>query len=112
MHKLMSNRWTITWLVAPGLTLFLFMVCFPILMSVYYGTTNWTGLGEYQSVGFANYYKVLFEDPIFWRSLWNALLLLLATLALQHRLPFCLPSLLPAPGGWRRRSARSSSSLR
>ncbi|MBJ6362668.1 carbohydrate ABC transporter permease [Paenibacillus sp. GCM10012307] len=84
MHKLMSNRWTITWLVAPGLTLFLFMVCFPILMSVYYGTTNWTGLGEYQSVGFANYQKVLFDDPIFWRSLWNALLLLLATLLLQH----------------------------
>lgn len=84
MHKLLSNRLTILWLVAPGLLLFLFMVCFPIAMSAYYGTTNWTGLGDYEFVGFKNYSNILFHDPVFWRSLRNALLLLAATLLIQH----------------------------
>ncbi len=86
MHKLMSNRITIFWLVAPGFLLFLFMVCFPIIMSGYYGTTNWTGIGAYEFVGFDNYTKILFHDGVFWRSLLNALLLLAATLLIQHPL--------------------------
>lgn len=84
MHKLMSNRITIFWLVAPGFMLFLFMVCFPITMSAYYGTTNWTGIGAYEFVGLENYQKILFHDSVFWRSLLNALLLLAATLLIQH----------------------------
>ncbi|WP_054025124.1 carbohydrate ABC transporter permease [Bacillus sp. FJAT-28004] len=84
MHKLMSNRITIFWLVAPGFMLFLFMVCFPIIMSAYYGTTNWTGIGAYEFVGLENYKNILFHDSVFWRSLLNALLLLAATLLIQH----------------------------
>ncbi|RJX39509.1 sugar ABC transporter permease [Paenibacillus pinisoli] len=84
MHKLLSNRKTIFVLVAPGLFLFLFMVCFPIMMSAYYGMTDWRGIGNYQFVGLDNYMKILFNDPVFWRSLMNALLLLAATLLLQH----------------------------
>ncbi|REK74725.1 carbohydrate ABC transporter permease [Paenibacillus paeoniae] len=84
MHKLLSNRRTIFALVAPGLFLFLFMVCFPIMMSAYYGMTDWRGIGSYQFVGLDNYMKILFNDPVFWRSLMNALLLLAATLLLQH----------------------------
>lgn len=84
MHKLLSNRITVFWLVAPGLFLFLFMVCFPIAMSGYYGTTNWKGIGSYEFVGFTNYTNILFHDAVFWRSLWHALLLLAATLLIQH----------------------------
>ncbi|RJE88794.1 sugar ABC transporter permease [Paenibacillus sp. 1011MAR3C5] len=84
MHKLLSNRRTIFALVAPGLFLFVFMVCFPIIMSAYYGMTDWRGIGSYQFVGLDNYMKILFDDPVFWRSLMNALLLLAATLLLQH----------------------------
>jgi len=84
MHKLLSNRITIFWLIAPSLLLFLIMVIIPILMSGYYGMTNWRGIGSYDFVGLANYSKILFHDAIFWRSLFNALLLLAATLLIQH----------------------------
>ncbi|RXZ84882.1 sugar ABC transporter permease [Paenibacillaceae bacterium] len=84
MHKLLSNRVTIFTLVAPGLFLFLFMVCVPIVMSAYYGLTDWKGIGAYKFVGMDNYIKILFNDAVFWRSLLNALLLLVVTLLIQH----------------------------
>ncbi|WP_256761872.1 carbohydrate ABC transporter permease [Cohnella sp. WQ 127256] len=84
MHKLLSSRITIFWLVAPSLLLFLVMICLPIAMSGYYGMTNWRGVGSYDFIGLANYSKILFHDEVFWRSLWNALLLLAATLLIQH----------------------------
>ncbi|RIX60567.1 sugar ABC transporter permease [Paenibacillus nanensis] len=84
MHKLLSNRMTIFVLVAPGLLLFLFMVCFPIAMSAYYGMTDWRGIGDYQFIGLDNYIEILTRDGVFWRSLLNALLLLAATLLIQH----------------------------
>lgn len=84
MHKLLSNRLTIFVLVAPGLFLFLFMVCFPIAMSAYYGMTDWRGIGDYRFVGLDNYIEILTRDGVFWRSLLNALLLLAATLLIQH----------------------------
>jgi len=84
MHKLLSNRITIFTLVMPGLLLFLFMVCVPIVMSAYYGMTDWKGIGAYQFVGLDNYVKILLHDTVFWRSLLNALLLLAVTLLIQH----------------------------
>jgi len=84
MHKLLSNRITIFTLVMPGLLLFLFMVCVPIVMSAYYGMTDWKGIGAYQFVGMNNYVKILLHDTVFWRSLLNALLLLAVTLLIQH----------------------------
>jgi len=84
MHKLLSNKMTIFALVAPGMFLFLFMVCFPIAMSAYYGMTDWRGIGAYQFVGLDNYVQILTQDKVFWRSLLNALLLLAATLLIQH----------------------------
>lgn len=84
MHKLLSNRMTIFVLVAPGLLLFLFMVCFPIAMSAYYGMTDWRGIGDYRFIGLDNYMEILTRDGVFWRSLLNALMLLAATLLIQH----------------------------
>ncbi|WEK55061.1 MAG: sugar ABC transporter permease [Candidatus Cohnella colombiensis] len=98
MHKLLSNRITILWLVAPSMLLFLGMVCFPVLMSGYYGMTDWRGIGAYEFVGFTNYWNILFHDEVFWRSLWNALLLLAATLLIQHPIAL-LFSILVMNGG-------------
>ena len=68
------------WLfLAVGLVLFMGYVIVPIFQSISYSFTRWDGLydingiwtGEW--VGFHNY-KVLFDDPNFYTSLWNNVL--------------------------------------
>ncbi len=99
MHKLMGNKKTIFLLVAPGFLLFLFMVFVPIVMSGYYGTTDWNGMSAYKFVGLDNYIHVI-NDEIFWRSLWHAVLLALATVLLQHPFAILIGILLTHTGRW------------
>lgn len=99
MHKLMSDKKTIFLLVAPGFLLFLFMVFVPVVMSGYYGSTDWNGMSDYKFVGLENYVNVM-KDEIFWRSLWHALLLALTTVLLQHPVAILLAILLTHTGRW------------
>ncbi|MCR8657206.1 carbohydrate ABC transporter permease [Paenibacillus endoradicis] len=100
MHQVLSNKRTIFLLVVPGFLFFLFMVCIPIAMSVYYGMTDWRGIGAYQMVGFDNFINILTHDKVFWRSLWNAVLLVIATVALQHPIAILFAILLTHMGKW------------
>jgi raffinose/stachyose/melibiose transport system permease protein len=88
MHKVMSDRRVIGLLVIPGLLLFLGLVYFPVIMSGYYGMTDWNGYGAANFVGLQNYVQILLHDGVFWRSLGHALLLAGCTVLLQH--PFAI----------------------
>ncbi len=94
MNGVLSNKKAIFILVAPGLLLFFFMIGIPVIMSGYYGVTDWKGIGSYQYVGFENFKQILFHDPTFWRSLWNAILLAAATVLIQHPIAIFLSILL------------------
>ena len=87
MHSMLRNKKTIAILVIPGLLLLAFAVFFPIVMSFYYGLSRWNGIGALKIIGLQNYERALFNDPVFWRSLWNALLLSLGIIFIQH--PLC-----------------------
>jgi raffinose/stachyose/melibiose transport system permease protein len=100
MHQIMSDKKTILILVVPGFLFFVFMVCFPIGMSAYYGATDWKGLGDYNMVGLENYLTILLEDKVFWVSLWNAALLVLTTVFIQHPIAIFLAILLTHVGKW------------
>jgi raffinose/stachyose/melibiose transport system permease protein len=99
MHKLMSDKKTIFLLVAPGFLLFLLMVFVPIVMSGYYGTTDWNGISDYNFTGMDNYITAM-KDEIFWRSLWHAILLAIATVFIQHPIAILLAILLTFCGRW------------
>lgn len=88
MHKVMSDRRTIALLVIPGLLLFVGIVYFPVVMSAYYGMTDWKGFGATHFVGLHNYVQILTKDAAFWRSLGHAVLLAACTVFLQH--PFAI----------------------
>ena len=100
------SRGTIAWLMLPGLAVLVFSLVVPLGFSVYYSLTDWDGLGAYQHVGLDNYRAILTDDPVFWRSLRNVLLLLAATVFLQNPIAFALAALLS------RLSARASRLLR
>ncbi|WP_077610174.1 carbohydrate ABC transporter permease [Clostridium sp. Marseille-P2415] len=50
MHKLYSNKKVIFSLMAPGLIVFVTAILAPIILSVYYGFTNYSGIGSSSSL--------------------------------------------------------------
>jgi raffinose/stachyose/melibiose transport system permease protein len=98
VKKLYSNKWVILSLVLPGLFLFVFAILAPICLSVYYGFTNYSGMGSYQFVGWENY-KNLFHDAAFGTSLRNSLLLAIGFIFIQHPLAMIVAAVLDKLGG-------------
>lgn len=93
MKKLYSNKLVILSLVLPGLLLFLFAILAPICLSVYYGFTDYSGMGTYQMIGIENY-KTLMHDETFWTSLRNSLLLAIGFIFIQHPLALIVAAVL------------------
>lgn len=100
MNQVMSNKKSIFFLVTPGLLILISMIIFPIGMSIYYGFTNWSGIGDYSFIGFDNFKNILLNDPIFRTSLLNALLLTVSTIIIQHPIALVLAILITHCGRW------------
>lgn len=83
-----------------------FSLVVPLGFSVYYSFTDSAGFGDYQNVGLENYQTILTDDPVFWRSLRNVVVLILVTIFIQNPLAFALAAVLS------RLSARLSQILR
>ncbi len=94
MKGLFGNRGVIAALVLPGLAVLVFALVVPIGFSAYYSLTDWAGFGAYHQVGLENYRQILTADPVFWRSLANALILMLVTIFIQNPAAFALAALL------------------
>jgi raffinose/stachyose/melibiose transport system permease protein len=93
-RSIFSRPGPIVALVTPAIAVILFAIVAPITVSVYLSLTDWSGIGEIRSVGLANFRTILLADPIFWRSLLNALLLAVVTLAVQNPVAFFVAALL------------------
>ncbi|MDC7233039.1 MAG: sugar ABC transporter permease [Spirochaetales bacterium] len=94
MNSVLNSKKTIFLLVFPGLAIMVFAILAPILLSLYYSLTSWSGFGAKEFIGLANYKEIITKDATFWRSLWNALLLLGVTVFIQNVLAFILASVL------------------
>lgn len=68
-------------LLAPALLVYLSYVIAPILIAIQYSTTKFSGIGDPQPVGLANYARLL-DDPIFWIALQNTVIVLVVTLVI------------------------------
>ncbi|MBO5291869.1 MAG: sugar ABC transporter permease [Lachnospiraceae bacterium] len=97
MQKAYSNKAVILSLVLPGLITFVFAILAPICLSVYYGFTDFSGMGEATFIGFANY-KELFHDKAFGRSILNSLFLAIGFVFVQHPLAIITAALLERMG--------------
>lgn len=93
MKKLYSNKLVIFSLVLPGVLVFVFGVLSPICLSVYYGFTDSTGMGEAHLIGLRNYVD-LFHDRVFGRSLKNSLFLAIGFICIQHPLAILVAAVL------------------
>lgn len=98
MKKLYGNKLVILSLVLPGLLLFVFAILAPICLSVYYGFTDYPGMGTADFIGLANY-KELLHDKAFAISLRNSLLLAIGFICIQHPLAMIVAAVLDKLGG-------------
>ena len=98
MKKLYSNKLVILSLVLPGILLFVFAILAPICLSVYYGFTDYSGMGSFDFIGFDNYKKLL-HDTAFWTSLRNSLFLAIGFVCIQHPLALIVAAVLDKLGG-------------
>lgn len=97
MKKAYSNKAVIFSLVFPGILLFVFAILAPICLSIYYGFTDFSGIGAATFVGLANY-KELFHDEAFWTSLRNSALLAAGFICIQHPLAIATAAVLDRIG--------------
>ncbi|ANE45725.1 sugar ABC transporter permease [Paenibacillus swuensis] len=83
MTKMLSNKLIITLFIMPGLLFFACFILIPLIYSAFYSFTNYDLLQPYTFIGLDNY-KELIRDGDFYHSLWNALLMMLALIFIQH----------------------------
>jgi raffinose/stachyose/melibiose transport system permease protein len=93
VEKLYGNKRVIISLLAPGILTFLFAILAPICLSVYYGFTDFSGIGAAHFIGLANY-RNLIRDSTFWLSLRNSLFLAAGFIAIQHPLAIFVAAVL------------------
>lgn len=93
MKKMYSNKLVIFSLVLPGLLVFLFAILAPICLSVYYGFTDYSGMGKATWIGFENY-KTLAHDAKFFTSLKNSFLLAVGFICIQHPIAIIVAAIL------------------
>lgn len=98
MKKLYSNKFVILSLVLPGLLVFLFAILAPICLSVYYGFTDYTGMGSMNFIGLENY-KALIKDRAFWMSMRNSLFLAIGFICIQHPIAMVVAAVLDKLSG-------------
>jgi len=101
---------------SPWIVGFLVFTAYPLVASLYYSCCAYSGLNTPHWVGLSNYHQMLFEDDLFWKSLWNTLYMVVIALPLGmisalalalllnqkvkgialYRTIYYLPSLVPA----------------
>jgi raffinose/stachyose/melibiose transport system permease protein len=80
--KWLSKPWHLAVMVLPALAFYGVYLVYPVLYSLYYSFTNYTGLGAATLNGGANY-ATMVHDPFFWSSLRNTgIILAIALLVL------------------------------
>ena len=79
--KILNKKW-FTLFLLPALTLYLIFVLLPIVWASIYSLQDWDGIGAMNFIGLQNYFELLTDDPIFWQSLANTLVLMGTSLVL------------------------------
>ena len=89
-----ENKALAACLVIAALSVMVFVMLIPLGFSVYFSLTDWSGFGAYRFIGLENYREILMDDAVFWRALWNTLLLMLVTILVQNPIAFALAAVL------------------
>lgn len=89
MDRVLRDRKAILIFILPAAIIFLAMIIIPIIMSGYYSTLKWDGIGKGVFIGLGNYQDLLINNTDgFWLSVGNSVILALMSVFIQ--LPIAL----------------------
>ena len=88
-----SSRWKILLMLAPAVIVFTMFVVYPVLYSMGFSFTRFQGFGSPEWIGLDNYIA-LGNDPFFWQSLQNTVIILVVSLLILIPASFVLALLL------------------
>ena len=94
MTTLFNNKKVIAALVLPGLLIMLFAIAAPLVISLALSFVKWSGFGKMRFIGINNYIRLFTKDPLFFRSIWNVILLIIITICFQNVIAFLLADIL------------------
>jgi len=92
-----SSRWTPFILLAPAITIFVFVVLVPMIGTIGLSFTRWSGTNTMRFIGFDNYTRA-FQDSVYRLSYKNTVIYILATIVLEVAVGFALAGLVSAKG--------------
>src|SRR5690625_2528729 len=108
--RLLKKPWKIGIGIMPALIIYCVFSIIPIFISFYYSFMSWNGFSEMKYVGIDNFIEV-FKDGIFWLSVKNNILVVLASVFGQIPIALVLALLLNRKiKGADRKSTRLNSS--
>jgi lactose/L-arabinose transport system permease protein len=91
-QRIFRARWAYIF-IAPFFITFAIFGLYPLGFSIYLSFTEWKGLGPIKWVGFGNYAR-LFQDPLFWQSVRNGVIIFFMHVPLMVLLSLVLAVLL------------------
>lgn len=95
MERALRDKKAICFFVLPALIWFCAIALFPVFQSAGYSLLSWDGVTEAKFIGLNNY-KEMFQDPLFFKSVWNSLLLGVASVFIQLPISMMLALILAA----------------
>ncbi|MDO4444631.1 MAG: sugar ABC transporter permease [Bacillota bacterium] len=70
-----GNKWPYLFCL-PFIAAYLAFSLFPMLYSFQLSFFDWNGIGTKTFVGLQNYFDLFTKDPLFWKSVWNTIVLM------------------------------------
>ncbi|MCD7722441.1 MAG: sugar ABC transporter permease [Clostridiales bacterium] len=75
-RRLNDHTGAVLFFLAPFTILFIIFGLYPMLSSLQISLTDWTFGSEANFIGLENYKNLIFNDPLFWKSVLNTLILM------------------------------------
>ena len=86
-------------LTAPFIAIYLWLFVWPVIQMVMLTFTNAPLIGEGKPAGFANYVR-MFNDPIFYKAIWNTSYFVLLTVIPGTAVALAIALMVSRLGGW------------
>jgi raffinose/stachyose/melibiose transport system permease protein len=95
-NKLRTNLFLLRF-IGPTLLIYLVYVIYPIFATFYYSLFNWNGIQAEKTFIALNNYSTLLSDKVFWMTISNNMLLVIASVVTQIPLGLIMALILFAP---------------
>ncbi len=95
-HEILRNRHAY-FFIGPFFLIFAVFGLFPIIYSFVLSFFTWNANEPWVFMAFANYRRLLFEDPVFWTSVWNVVYIYLVNVPAMIALSVIIAVVLNSP---------------